>query len=578
MTMDLDLGGDARLMDPTGAREAAHGNPMFDYLTAFVPRRLKDLFRWSEYLSSQSAHIYAVVKKFGEYPITKFVYKTVADGVRSQYRHLFEKVLRAKGSLTEISFDKFVYGNFFISLYEPFQRMLECSHCQQKSNIRDIDYTFELDKLLFKFRCPGCETHGVGKVVDTKLRDEAKLRIIRWDPKQIDIEHNPVTGESVYYYQVPRQVVEKVRGGSKVHINGMPMGLLRAMQKRSLFRFNEGAIYHGKVPGPAGVEAHWGLPPVTAAIKLFLFAATLRRANEAIALEHITPFRVIHPQAASANGDPSVMLDLADWRQQVEMNYRQYRRDPLRIMFAPAPIGVQDIGGQGKALLTLGELQEAEKNIVLSLGVPMEFLSGGLGQTRGDITLRMIENQLQTHIEDLNHALQWIADRAGRFLGYPSIDIHLADFKMIDDTEKKQLFTQLWSQQKISFTTLCEMFEIDPSNERDQMIEDALADARSQMKLQAEMQRIQQSPSQTARQQAAAGQGRQAYDQQAMIGQADQIVQEMMQYDVGTRRSRMDSLKSEDIVMYALVRERTEQAQQDQEAQMKSQQQQPGAA
>jgi hypothetical protein len=95
---------------------------------------------------------------------------------------------------------------------------------------------------------------------------------------------------------------------------------------------------------------------------------------------------------------------------------------------------------------------------------------------------------------------------------------------------------------------------------------------------QAEMQRIQQSPSQTARQQAAAGQGRQAYDQQAMIGQADQIVQEMMQYDVGTRRSRMDSLKSEDIVMYALVRERTEQAQQDQEAQMKSQQQQPGAA
>lgn len=568
MSMDLSLG----VSDPLTIRGASHPNPMFDFLTGFVPRKLKDLFKWAEYLAFNSAHIYAVIKKFGEYPITKFVYEDGAPNERERHKDLFEKTLRMKGFLTKVSFDKWLYGNSFVSVYEPFKRMLVCGSCKQKTDIQACDYDFSLDKLTFKFRCPACKMRTVGKVDDQPLTDKRKLRLIRWDPKAINIMPNPFTGECLYYYEVPRTVEQQIRAGNHHLINTTPYEFLIAMQKGKTFLFEDDQLYHMKVPGPAGVESHWGFPPITAAIKLFLFAAILRRANEAIAMEHITPFRVMFPQASSGNGDPITQIPLDEWREKVERYYKDFRKDPLQVMFAPTAIGVQNIGGDGRAMLTLGELQEAEKNIVLSMGVPMEFLSGGLGQTRGEITLRMIENQLQTHIEDLNDLLQWVETKVTQFLGWQTMSVRLADFKMIDDIDRKNFFLQLWQQQKVSDTTMYEMFEIDPVRERKLRKEDALADAKAQQEMQNAVQKLQQSLSSQAQQQAAQQSGRQSYDQQQMVSQADQMVQEMQQYDQGTQRSRMDSLKGEDLVMYALVKERMEQAGQDQMQSMKAEQ------
>lgn len=569
--IDLSFG----LGDPVRSNNSAHPNPMFDYLTGFVPRKLKDLFKWSEYLSVNSAHIYAVVRKFGEYPITRVLYETTSEAERDRHKKLFEKTLRIKGFLTKVSFDKYVYGNVFISLYEPFKRELICKHCNAHIDISVADYTFNLDRLAWKLRkCTACNQAGDADFLDTKLVDKNKLVLIRWDPKLIDIDHNPITGKSVYYYQIPRNIVQQVRSGNKNLIDVMPIEILRAMQRKKTFRFAEDQLYHMRTVGPAGVEAHWGMPPITSAIKNFLFAATLRKANEAIALEHITPFRIVTPKAGSGNGDPITTINLQQMRDEYNRAYREFRRDPLYQFFSPAPIDVINVGGDGRALLTLGEVQEAEKNVVLSFGVPMEFLSGGLGQTRGEITLRMIENQLQTHIEELNDFLQWLEDKTSSFLNWTNIEVKLADFKMVDDIENKQMLAQLWQAGKLDDTTMYETLNLDPDRIRKQKIEDAMADARNDMELQAQLSKLKNSLSNQAQQQALQGQSKSQYDQQAIIGQADQIVQEFMQMDAGTRRSRMDALKNEDLVMASVVRERLEQVGQNQEADMKAQQKQ----
>ena len=559
-------------LDAMGARGAAHANPMFDYLTGFVPRKLKDLFKWAEYLSFNSAHIYGVVRKFGEYPITRFIYESTSDEEKSRHKKVFEENIRLKGFLTQVSYDVWLYGNAFISVYEPIKRELECPHCGTKEDIGAARYKFNLAKMTFTHDCRHCRRKDVlSKVEDYKLKKADRIKLIRWDPKLIDIEHNRVTGESVYYYQIPRDDIAKVRAGNRTMINHMPMEILRAMQEKKTFRFTEGSLYHMMMPGPAGVQAQWGFPPITSAIKNFLFTSVLRKANEAIALEHITPMRIIHPAAASGQGDPISTIPLDRWREEMERNIRLFRRDPLRIQFSPVPINVQELGGNGRALLTLGELQEAEKNIVLSMGVPMEFLSGGLGQTRGEITLRMIENQLQTHIENLNAVVQWVERKVANFMGWSTVAMRLADFKMIDDVENKQFKLQMWQQQLLSNTTIAEMFDVDLDHERRQRKEDALADARANNETQVALKKFEQSLSNQAQQQALQSQGGMAYDQQQIISQADQLAQEMGQMDPGSRRSRMDALKGEDFVMYSVVVQRIEQIQQDQMAQMKAQ-------
>lgn len=554
------------------SRGSAHANPMHDYLTAFAPRKLKDLIRYAEYIGFNSAHIYGTVRKFGEYPITRFVYETPVETERDRHERLFEEQLRLKGFLTLASFDVWLTGNSFVSMYEPIKRWLVCPHCKTGEDIVTANRTFTLDKLEFRHDCRECNRRQVvSKVIDEPLRDMSKIRLIRWDPKLIDIKSNPITGECVYYYTIPRAIIADVRAGDRTMIDHMPMEFLSAMKEGKTFRFAEGAIYHMRMPGPAGVDSQWGYPPITAAIKLFMFAAVLRKANEAIALEHITPFRVMHPAAASGQGDPISTINLGRWKGELEQNLNAFRRDPLRIMFSPIPVGVQNIGGEGRALLTLGELESAEKSIVLSLGVPMEFLTGGLGQTRGEITLRMIENQLRTHIENLNGLIQWVERRATSFLRWTSIKMKLADFKMIDDTENKQLKLQLWSQGQVSNTTIADTVDVDLLHERRQKRQDALDDARNDAETQFEIQKLQSSLSVASRQKAIQAQGGTAYDVQQVLSANAPIAQEMASMDDGSRRSRMDSLMKQDPVAGAVVKMLLEQIQQDQETQMRSQ-------
>jgi hypothetical protein len=148
--------------------------------------------------------------------------------------------------------------------------------------------------------------------------------------------------------------------------------------------------------------------------------------------------------------------------------------------------------------------------------------------------------------------------------------MRLAEFKLVDDVENKQIYFQLWQQGKISDTKIGEIFGIDWEHERKQKAEDALAEMKAQMALEASQKKLQNSLSQQVANKAQMQQNNTQYDQQAIVAQADQIAQEFSQMDAGTRRSRMDALKSEDLIMASVVRERLEQLQQDQNAAAKA--------
>ena len=111
----------------------------------------------------------------------------------------------------------------------------------------------------------------------------------------------------------------------------------------------------------------------------------------------------------------------------------------------------------------------------------------------------------------------------------------------------------------LSKRTLGEAFDVDPQDERKWRKQEALEDARVAQELQNEMQKRQSNLANQARAQAAMGQqGGLGYDQQMVIANADQIVQQLMGLDEGTRRSQLHALQSEDAVMYAVVKDRLE--------------------
>jgi hypothetical protein len=177
------------------------------------------------------------------------------------------------------------------------------------------------------------------------------------------------------------------------------------------------------------------------------------------------------------------------------------------------------------------------------------------------IQLRVLENQLVHQTGDLNDLLQWVTDKSAKQLGRGTVTVSLAPFRFIDDVQQKALLLQLNGADPstgpwISKRTMGEAFDIDPSDERKWRMQEALDDARVAQELQVEMQKRQNNLGSQARAQAQMGQQGLSYDQQSVIAQADQMVQQFASLDPGSRQSQMHALQSEDLVMYAVVKER----------------------
>lgn len=556
---------------------ASHGSPLFDFLTAFAPRKLKDLFRLCEYLYYNCAAVYSALTKFATYPITEITYTTTNEALKQRYTHLHEKVLGTKRNLHRAAIDKYVYGNGFYSIYKPFVRSLQCGECNTKTAITEINYQFNLKKMLFTFNCSNCKARGVkGTVVDDPLLDNKKIAVIRWDPKLIDIDYNPITGHSEYYYSIPRELKERVSKGNKHLINTMPMEVLKTLQEDKIFKFKDGEIFHLKMDAPAGIEAQWGFPPLASTIKLFFYAAVLRKANEAIALDYVVPFRIVSPRAASNNGDPVQTIGLDKWAIEMKTNMKQWRRDPLHMMWSPIPCDITFLGGQARALLTLGEVQAAEDNIIAALGIPKEFIYGGFSALGSGIQLRVLENQLIFQISDIKDFLQWLTDKVGRTLGWPEIETDLAPFRFVDDVDQKRLLLSLNQaspdgQPWISKAKLGESFDINPDEEAKKLAEEAIKAVKMQQHVQSEVFKLQNTLAQQVQAQQAMGSKTLQYDQQEVIAQADQLVQQLQGMDAGSRRSQLHSLQSEDAVMYAVVVMRLRDAENQNMAQLKAQ-------
>lgn len=536
---------------------AAHPNPFFDVLTGFVPRKLKDLFRWAEYLYANSPAIYAGLQKLSSYTVTRVTVETADAAQKALWTNALTKHISVRANGIDTGLDKRIYGNSFISIYKPFDRFLICGGCKSRTGIHHVKYVFQLKTLKFKYQCAACKQPTTGTISDTRAKDIKRVSIIRWDPKLIDIDYNPITGKSRYYYTIPGDLKTKVEKGNTHIINTMPVEFLKAIQQNKTFEFAPGQIYHMKMPAPAGLDAQWGMPSLLSTIKMFYYAAVLRKANEAIALDHVVPLRVLHPAPGAGNETPAQQLNLGMWQENMTQNIKAWRRDPLHIMMSPVALGVSMMGGQGRSLLTLGEVKEAEDNIIAGMGVPREFIHGGMTLAGSGISLRMLENQLETDAEQQNEQLEWIIEQIADIMGWAPVQAHFVPFKLVDDTEQKMALMQLHQVlgAPLSKERMLEGYDVDLDKERERTLQEQLDDLKSQMKLQAESQRLMNSASMQAEQAATQGMGL-SYNSQAVLAQADQLVQQLTQMEQGDRQSQMSHLSQEDPVMYAVVKDR----------------------
>jgi len=445
----------------TTTQRQKYPNPFFDLSKDYIPSTIKKLFKYCRSFFYKNEFINSVIYKLAEYPITDFIYEKIEkQETKDRYRELFGHHLKLKSLLIEIGLDYMTFGNCFVSANMDFKRYLGCHGCGEWFPFREVK-KIKLKQWKFHGTCHKCNKEGYFKVDDKVDKHPNNLNFIRWAPENIDVLYDPFTGKSRYFYNITKRTQGLIQKNERYTLEHTPMLFMKALKDKKKIELNKDNLYHFKRHTLAEEDMGWGKPMLLPALSLIWYMQTLRRGNEAIAVEHIIPMRAIYP-AAQGTMDPYSGMNLGKWRNKIEAQILNWRKDPNHVGIFPIPIGYQSLGGDARALMVTPELKFLEENIISSLGVPVEFVKGGASWTGSSISLRIVENHFLSYREQLLDFINYfVVPTVKKFLDYPDVAIKFKRFRMSDDSESKRIMLELAQLNKISDSKLLDEFGYD---------------------------------------------------------------------------------------------------------------------
>jgi hypothetical protein len=429
------------------------------------------MLRWCRHYFLTNPLINAVCYKMAEYPVTDLVFDGKSEHNNRRWDRFFRETLHYKKFEVEAGLDYNTYGNVFISIHFPFKKHLICKNCNKATKVQQQKYVFREYK--FVGACQRCSSHGEFNVRDFYVKSPREIRLIRWNPEYITIQHNEATGESRYYYTIPASLSNDVQLAKRNIIENIPQVFIEALRKNKAVLFNSQNIYHMQRPTISQKDRGWGMPMILPVLKDTFYLQVLRKAQEAIAIEHIVPMRILFPQAASGSADPYSTISMTAWRDKVEQELVRWRLDNNYIPLLPVPVGQQSLGGDGRALMISQEYRQWSEHIVAGMGVPIEFVFGGMQYSGSNVSMRILENHfLDVKTQRMAFVLDFLLPSIGAFLDWEVVPCHYKRFKMADDLQRSAFFLQLNQAGKLSDRSLLEDTDWDSIREQNRIEEE----------------------------------------------------------------------------------------------------------
>jgi hypothetical protein len=456
------IGSNSRFDNIHGSQQGSlrYPSPFFDIGHTYLPTSVKQMFRWCRYYFLTNPIINAVTYKMAEYPITPIQVEEPDSELREKWTDLIENGLQLRGTLIEVGLDYFCYGNAFVTIHWPIEKYLICGNCKKSHKACDAVYKFR--NFHFYLACDKCQTTTEAKVHDQTIKSLKGVRIVRWNPEHITVEHNEITGKTDYFFEIPVSVRNDIMMGKRHIIENIPHEFITSLRESKSLRFLDGQMYHLKRPTIAQKDQGWGMPIILPVLKDTYYLQILRKAQESIAQQYIVPLRVLFPQGGSSTSDPYSTIDLSLWRARIEGEIEKWRMDQNYIPILPIPIGNETIGGEGKALMLHQEMRAWSEQIVAGMHVPIEFIFGGLSYSGSSVSMRMLENQfLGYRTKLLVFCRDFILKGIANFMDWVPPKISFERFRMADDLQRAALILQANQAMKVSDTTFLRELDLD---------------------------------------------------------------------------------------------------------------------
>jgi hypothetical protein len=450
-------------MNRSGVR---YPSPFFDIGHTYLPPSMKALMRWCRYYYLVNPLINAVVHKMSEYPVTEIVIDEKNKDGKDKWEMLLGEMLRYRAFQIEVGLDYYTYGMCVVTIHFPYTKWLICERCKHKDKASKVAYTWK--NFDYIMTCSKCSHYGPAKIIDYYERDVRRIRLMRWNPEYINVDPAFAGADPVYTFEIPLQLRNDIVLGKKNVLDTVPDTFIEAMRRNKFIRFSDDNVFIFKRPIISQKDMGWGMPLIFPVLKDTFYLQILRKAQEAIAQEHIVPLRVLFPSGNGGTADPYTTINLDNWKGRIEAEIAKWKYDQNYIPIMPLPVGNQSIGGDGKALGLYQEMEVWSRHIVAGMGVPEEFVFGGMQYSGSNVSMRMLENMFIGYRTDHHLMLnKFVIKRIAEFMGWPAVKAHMRRFKMADDLQRTAFFFQMNQAMMISKQTMLQEADFDPSVEEE---------------------------------------------------------------------------------------------------------------
>ena len=459
-------------------------SPFFDVAQQFLPDNVHQLMVWCRYYFLTNPVINVACSKMAEYPVTPLVYDTEDPAKQELYKGA-ERQLRLRPFQVEIGLDYFAYGNGFASIWFPMVKFLVCKHCGERYRAQKNRSLYKWKETRFFLKCPKCHHDGYAEERDVYIRSFREIRLIRWNPENIKIKHNEITGQSKYYYELPRSIINDIKMGDPDTIETLPTEFIRAARKGRALLFGKDNFYHLKRPTIAQKDQGWGTPLIYPLLKDAFYLQVMKKAQEALLLEHVVPLRVVYPGPSTGGNDSFGSYNLTNWKQKIDSELNLWKRDHNYIPILPVNVGFQQWGGNAKALILHQEFRIHAEQMLAGAGIPVEFIFGGLQWTGTNTSLRALENMFDGYNKQRHELINdFVLRKIAAYMQWPRVEARFDKFKMADDLQRAMFYLQLNQAQKISDRRLMEELGENFDLENDRMEKELTTQLSVQRKMQ----------------------------------------------------------------------------------------------
>lgn len=473
-------------------------SPFADQASLYMPESNRSALQLCEFIFNSFGSYRSATERVIAYFLTEMeIGGELGDDEKRKWEKYFNDDLDILTFTRSVLLDRMCYGNSFSSIFAPFRRFLICPRCGIQVALREMYYNtlfnFKFQNFEFTATCPKCEYSGAWKVNDQPENDAKRLKLIRWNVHEIEIIHDLFTDETQYVWRIPQDYKRMVSEGHLFHLERVNMEILKAIKNGWYFLFHPDQIFHMKEPTVGGLRTRgWGISRTLINFRQIYYVQTLRRQNEAIALDYVIPFRVVTPEprpgaADSATGDPLMMQDMSTYMSLIRRMIRSRRRNPAGWYTLPFPVRYTALGGDAKNLVPVDLLKDGQAVLLNDVGYPMEFFQGSLQVQTAIPAMRLFESQWRPMVHDANFYLNWVMRKVSQILSWESGKCSLKRPTHADDMARQGAMLQLMAGQTISQTSALRGLGVNWRDEQRLITEEARYQQEMRARIQEEM-------------------------------------------------------------------------------------------